>query len=59
MQFYQKRAPFIIVLQNIENATAVVRRKGEFEALIPASTVWYEFFCRFHFCGMYFLQFQK
>jgi len=46
-------------LQNIENARAVVRRKGEFKALIPASTVWYEFFCRFSFLRYVFFAISK
>jgi len=46
---------FLTVLQNIENARAV----GEFKALIPATTVWFEVLAGFHFGYVYFLQFRK
>jgi len=48
--------PFVTALQNTENA----RAGREFKGLILASTVWYEIFAAgFHFCEVYFLQFQK
>lgn len=48
--------PFIIILQNTENA----RAEGELSGLIPAPTVWYGIFAAgFHFYDMYFCNFQN